>query len=233
MENKDGKIMKEKIRALMKSFGADLCGFAHIDRFDNAPSGFSPKDIFVNCKSIISFCVVLPKGLAQVPSRLIYGHYNHFSTIEADRIVFGAAKQIEEDFHCVAVPIPSDNPYEYWDSENMEGRGLLSMKHIAVAAGLGTIGKSSLFLNKSYGNMLTLGAILTDLDLASDPLAESICLDKCRKCIDNCPVNAIENGKVNQKLCRTNTYGKTKRGFDTVDCNQCRTHCPVFYGNHT
>ncbi|KAA6328570.1 hypothetical protein EZS27_022547 [termite gut metagenome] len=43
---------------------------------------------------------------------------------------------------------------------------------------------------------------------------------------------AIENGRVNQKLCRNNTYGKTKRGFDTVDCNCCRTACPMNYGDN-
>ncbi len=31
--------MKEQIRELILSFGADVCGFANIDRFDNAPSG--------------------------------------------------------------------------------------------------------------------------------------------------------------------------------------------------
>jgi epoxyqueuosine reductase QueG len=137
---------------------------------------------------------------------------------------------MEEDYQCTAVPVPCDSPYEYWDAENMEGRGLISMRHTAVAAGLGAIGKSSLLLNPRYGNMLTLGALLTDLDLPSDPVSENICKDNCRKCMDNCPVGAIENVHVNQKLCRNNTYGKTKRGFDTVDCNRCRTVCPMNYG---
>jgi epoxyqueuosine reductase QueG len=222
--------MKEQIRELIKSLGADVCGFAHIERLDNAPKGFHPTDIFMDCKSVISFGIALPKGLAKVSPRLIYGYYNTFCRPETDRIAFRTAKRLEEDYHCIAVPMPCDSPYEYWDSENMEGRGLLSMKHIAVAAGLGTIGKNALLLNKRYGNMLTLGAILTDLELTSDPLSESICMEKCRKCIAGCPVDAIENGIVNQKLCRTHTYGKTKRGFDTVDCNRCRTVCPMYYG---
>jgi epoxyqueuosine reductase QueG len=114
----------------------------------------------------------------------------------------------------------------------MEGRGLLSMKHTAVAAGLGVIGKSSLLLNKRYGNMLEIGSVLTDLDMPSDPVAENICMVKCRKCIDHCPTGAIANSVVNQKLCRNHTYGKTKRGFDTTDCNTCRTVCPVCYGKN-
>jgi epoxyqueuosine reductase QueG len=223
---------KEDIRNLIKSFGADICGFAHVDRFNDAPEGFHPKDIFSDCKSLILFALALPKGLAKVPPRLIYGHYNNICKDELNRIAFLAVKRLEQNFHCTAIPLPSDTPYEYWGSENMEGRGLLSIKHIAVAAGLGTIGKSSLLLNKTYGNMLTLGAILTDLDLPSDPFAESICLESCRKCIDNCPSKAIDNGIVHQKRCRMNTYGKTKRGFETVDCNKCRTVCPMRFGKN-
>ena len=163
---------------------------------------------------------------------MVYGYFNYFTSPETDRIAFQTAKRIEEDYQCTAVPVPCDSPYEYWDAVNMEGRGLISMKHTAVAAGLGAIGKSALLLNPRYGNMLTLGALLTDLDLLSDPVSPNICKDNCRKCMDNCPVGAIENGRVNQNFCRNNTYGKTKRGFDTVDCNRCRTVCPMNSGDN-
>jgi epoxyqueuosine reductase QueG len=223
--------MKEQIRNLILSLGADVCGFAHIDRFDNAPQGFKPTDIFSDCQSVISFGIALPKGLAQINPRLVYGYFNYFTFPEVDRIAFAASKKIEEEYLCITAPLPCDNPYEFWDSEKMEGRGLLSMKHAAVAAGLGAIGKNTLLLNKHYGNMLSLGVILTNLNLSSDPVSQSICMDKCNKCIDNCPVGAIQDGVVVQKLCRNNTYGKTKRGFDTVDCNKCRTICPMYCGD--
>ena len=219
--------MKTQIRKIVMSFGADLCGFANIDRFENTPVGYNPKDIYANCKSVISYAVALPKGLAKVNPRLIYGHYNSMSCQTAEFIAFQSAKKIESEFNCVVVPIPSDSPYEYWDKDNMEGKGLLSMKHAAVLAGLGSIGKSSLFLTKQFGNMVTLGAMLTDLDLASDELSENLCNDKCHKCMDVCPVTSINNGIVTQKMCRENTYGTTARGFDTVDCNKCRVSCPL------
>ncbi len=219
--------MKEQIRKIVLSTGADLCGFANIERFDNAPVGYHPTDIYPKCKSVISYGIALPKGLTKVDSRLIYGHYNSISCPEVDLIGFRSAKKIEAEFNCVVVPMPCDAPYEYWDKDNMEGRGLLSMKNIAVLAGLGSIGKSSLFLTKQYGNMVTLGAMLTDLEISSDEISKNICIDKCHKCIDVCPVKAINNdGTVNQKRCRENAYGKTARGFDTVDCNKCRVSCP-------
>ncbi|SDN68980.1 epoxyqueuosine reductase [Acetanaerobacterium elongatum] len=223
--------MEQQIKELVLSLGADVCGIAGIGRFESAPEGFHPKDIYPDCKSVVVFGVALPKGLAKVEPRLVYGHYNDICKPQADRIALFAAKAIEERFKTFAVPVPSDNPYEYWDAEKLEGRGLISMKHAACLAGLGTFGKSTLLLNCQYGSLLTLGAVLTALDLASDPMADSICIAGCTRCIDSCPVQALDGkGGVNQAKCRRNTYGKNARGFNTVDCNRCRTVCPMRFG---
>lgn len=221
---------KETIRNRLLSLGADVCGFANISRFSDSPTGFNPIDIYSECKTVISFGVALPRGLSKIPPRLIYEHYNSFCIPEVDRIAFVGSKFIEHHYDCLAIPMPSDSPYEYWDEAHMEGKGLLSMKHIGVTAGLGIIGKSALLLNEKYGNLLTLGAILSNLELESDIIAKNICLEKCEKCIVNCPVGAIDSGTVNQKLCRSYTYGKNKRGFDIINCNNCRTVCPMCSG---
>lgn len=222
--------MKEAIREWILARGADACGFAAVGRFADAPAGFSPCDLFAACKSVIVIGVALPKGLAQVSPRLLYGHFNALSCARTDEISFAAAKEIETRYGCAAVPLPCDGPYEYWDEARRHGRGLLSMKHAAQRAGLGTMGKNTLLLNPVYGNRLTVGAVLTDLALASDELCESQCIPGCTKCVDSCPVRAISGGSVDQSLCRAHTYGKTARGFDTVDCNACRTACPLRYG---
>lgn len=222
--------MKEQIKEMMLGFGADVCGVANIERFSEAPKGVHPRDIFPECKSVIVLGIALPKGLAKIEPRLIYAHFNYNACPDVDRISFRAAKEIERLYGGCAVPLPADGPYEYWDAEKLEGRGLISMKHAAVLAGVGTLGKSTLLLNAAYGNMLVLGAILTDLDLASDPLAESICIEGCSLCIKNCPSQAIGPNGVNQYQCRPHTYGTNARGYDTVNCNKCRTGCPMRFG---
>lgn len=222
--------MKNQIKELILSLGADVCGAANVDRFSEAPTGFHPKDIFHNCLSVIVFGIALPKGLLKVEPRLIYGHFNYGVCPEVDWIALKAAKEIERRYGLYAVPLPSDGPYEYWDAEKMEGRGLISMKHAAVLAGLGNLGKNTLLLNEKYGNLLTLGAILTELGLESDPLAESICIETCDLCIKNCPSEALDGQRANQKICRLNTYGTNARGFNTVNCNKCRVVCPMRFG---
>lgn len=223
--------MENDVKQIIQSCGADVCGIAGIDRFSGAPAGFSPADIFEDCKSVIVFGIALPKGLTKVAPRLVYGYYNAFICTEADRVAFQGAKALEHKYHVNAVPLPSDSPYEYWEQETLTGKGLISMKHAAVLGGLGALGKNSMLLNPEYGNLLTVGAILTDLALKSDQPCENICISGCQKCTDACPVQAIGHGTVNQSLCRQNTYGKTDRGFDTVDCNTCRMVCPMRYGH--
>lgn len=223
--------MKNKIKEIIFDLGADVCGIANIEGFVNAPKEFHPKDIFSDCKSVIVFGIAIPKGLAKISPGVIYSHFNNIPCSELDIISFRAAIKIEEIYGGCAVPLPSDGPYEYWDAEKLEGRGLISMKHAAVLAGLGTLGKSTLLLNPKYGNMLTIGALLTELELSSDPPAEKICIDRCKLCIDNCPTQALDGKSANQKKCRTNTYGTNARGFDTVKCNMCRTICPMKFGN--
>ena len=183
--------MKEKVRQIVLSSGADVCGIAGVERFEKVPEGFRPVDIWAALRS---------------------------------------AKEIEK-LGALAVPLPGDGPYEYWDAQTKTGKGLVSVKEIAVACGLGQLGKNTILLNPQYGSMLNMSVILTDLELESDPYAESICILGCHKCVENCPAHAIgENGSVNQLACREMTYHKTARGFDTVDCNQCRTICPMRFG---
>ena len=218
--------MEDGIKKIAYDNGADVCGIGSIERFDDFPKGFSPKDIWFQCKSVISLGIALPKGLLNVNSNLIYGYYNEMICTKLDEMLLKTAKEIEEQYDCHAVPMPSNIPYEYWDAENMTGKGLLSMKHVAVACGLGELGKSTLLLNKQFGNRLVVGAILTNLRLESDPVVSGLCLTTCSNCIDNCPVKAISDGHVNQKLCRQNTYSTNEKGFATTECNMCRALCP-------
>lgn len=222
--------MKQKIKELVLRLGMDVCGVANIDRFDDAPAGFHPRDIFPDCKSVIVFGLALSKGLTTISPRLVYKHYNYGVCPLIDAAALKAAKEIERIGGGYAVPLPSDEPYEYWDTERLEGRGLISMKHAAVLAGLGTLGKNTLLLNETYGNLLILGALLTDLDLPSDPLAESICIDGCSLCLKSCPVQALDGLHADQKKCRQHTSQTTAKGYSTLECNVCRTICPVRFG---
>jgi epoxyqueuosine reductase QueG len=221
---------KEKIRNMVLSFGADVCGFTSIDHLTNIPKGFRPTDIYHDCQSILVLGLALPKGLSKVPPQLIYNYFNGYIVTMVDDLLLRVAKEIEHEFGGFTVPIPCDMSGS-WDENTLTAHGILSMKHLAVAAGIGFMGKNTLLCNERFGNMMTVGAILLSHNLPSDEPCVNHCPPKCHICIDNCPTHAIrEDGTVNQTLCRPAAYGTTFRGYGTVECNRCRMLCPLRFG---
>ena len=130
----------------------------------------------------------------------------------------------------VAVPVPSV-PYDYWDEQELTGKGILSMRHAGYLAGLGVMGRNSLLYHYEYGNLIKLGALLVNTEIEPDPVQTfTFCSDSCNLCVDSCPVNAISNSSVNQKKCRPNSEKKNKRGVEITVCHTCRSVCPYRAG---
>ena len=217
--------VKELIRSTVISCGAQGCGFAAMDRFESALPGHKPTDAYPDCKTVIAFFIALPAGLSKVEPQFIYNRFNALNADRADLTALRAAVEIEQKFGCFVVPVPTDGPVNEYDDEQLRARGILSMRHAAQAAGLGRIGKNNLFANKDYGTLVTIGAMMTDLELESDPMAEPLCLESCHKCIDNCPTKAIQPDQTVQLRCRPYTYGTGIRGYSIVNCNKCRVAC--------
>ena len=105
--------------------------------------------------------------------------------------------------------------------------GILSLKHAAVLAGLGKMGKNTLLVNERFGNMLWLGAVLVSAELEPDPLAGyEGCHQKCTICLDVCPQHALDGVTIDQKRCRTRSISSTDGGGWVLACNLCRKACP-------
>jgi epoxyqueuosine reductase QueG len=132
-----------------------------------------------------------------------------------------------------AVPVPADEPYSHWEADRQYGRGDLSHKHAAQAAGLGRLGRNSLLITPQYGNRVHLVSVVTDVVLPFNPvLAWEPCLRGCRLCNKACPVGAIgENQDINQALCRPNVMERLPRGTVIESCRICRKVCPAGMGN--
>jgi len=213
------------IKSLAIKVGADLCGIAPIERFREAPEGFKPTDIYPSTQSVFVFAKRVPQAALLSRSPVPYKFVSDVILDEVLRITCDLSLRLQ-DLGVTAVPIPSE-PYEYWDAEKKEGKGILSLKHAGHLAGLGIMGKNTLLTNKKLGNRITLGALLLNVSLKGDPIAKyQICKEDCNACITRCPANALDGKSVVQKLCREKSQLTTPKGYSLYVCNACRTVCP-------
>jgi len=223
-------ISSRTIKKRAIQYGADICGVAPVARFVDAPKGFHPCDIYPDCRSVVVFASHFPLSTLQAKTNAPYTLVRNRMVDKLDWISFHVSGELETE-GVVSVPIPSAEPYEYWDAGRNHGRGILSLKHAGVLAGLGVLGKNTLLINERFGNMIWLGAILVSIDLEPDPIASyEGCISGCTVCIDSCPQHALDGITIDQKLCRERSISYTDGGGWVLSCNICRKICPYHKG---
>ena len=229
-----GTLDSRKIKQAALNLGADLCGIALIDRFAEAPEGFHPTDIDSYCESVIVFARRLPASALFALHPIPYSHARDLILREVDRIGIELCFYLEEE-GVRAVPIPAEDPLENDGTHPAGERGVLSLAHAAYLAGLGVIGRNALVINRKFGNMIELGAILVDLELDADPPATYVCCPPhCNLCLEVCPAGALDGQGINPRLCRAHSQPPTdaapNHAQSLIRCNQCRQACPVCLG---
>jgi len=116
--------------------------------------------------------------------------------------------------------------------------GPLLERPLAVAAGMGWRGKSTMLLAPGFGPWLLLGAIATSLQIAPDPPLRKTC-GRCTRCLVACPTGALspEGHVLDARLCISyhtiENRGpiprelRPKFGNRVFGCDECLDACPV------
>ncbi len=211
------------------NLGAILCGIAPVDRFQEAPQGFHPRDTLSDCQSVIVVAGRFLTSTLNAGSTIPYTTVRNDLTRTMDHMTVQLAGWIEEQ-GAQALPTGAIGPTE-WDAETQKHRGIISLKHAAALAGLGKIGKNTLLVNDRYGNMIWLGAVVTSAVLEPDPLASyEVCPPGCSLCLKSCPIQALDGVSMDQLRCWNHAFGEKDGGEWRIKCFTCRKVCPQHLG---
>jgi epoxyqueuosine reductase len=219
------KTTSEDIRSRAREWGADLCGIAAADRFTAAPESYRPADVLPGCRSVVIVARRFLRSTLSAESTIPYTVIRNYLSGEMDGLSIKLSYYLES-LGAKAVPTGAIGPTR-WNKETRKSMGLISLKHAAVQAGMGKIGKNTLLINDRFGNMVWLGGVLTTLDLKPDPLVEyEVCPAECRVCLEVCPVQALDGVSIDQRKCWDYAFGADDEGEWRIKCFKCRDICP-------
>lgn len=178
---------KEQIRNFALNLGADDAGFVAAADYKSprspALSSLMP--------GVLSLVVLAFRELStcESPSPQI-AMAGRMDVMEFSRSVNYRLAGFLERGGVKAMTIPASYPMEM-SAATKGSLGEVSLRHAAVAAGLGTFGRHNIVINPRLGSRVIFSAILTNFDLPSDaPLTDDLCLH-CEACVRACPAEAL------------------------------------------
>jgi epoxyqueuosine reductase QueG len=206
---------RAEIIASLKQNGADLVGFAGIERFSDGRIA----EIFPATKTVIGIAFRVLRGSHRgIEEGTTYYQYTTTGVETLEETVMPMALlracAVLEDHGFSALPQRrhqtimaeqnSTNPeVDYTEIY----RGLASEKQLdfeqtAVLCGLGELGLPGTLLTDEFGPLQRTCFILTDAEFEETPLVVPHLCDGCGKCIAACPGNAISpSGEIDRWQC--------------------------------
>jgi len=191
---------KDEIRKYGLELGADAVGFGAAGDY-KSPRTPALESILPGVKSLVVLGYREVDGSLDSPVVRI-SMMERLGVMDlAQRNNYRMARWLEDRFRVKAAAVSPSYPLNMGPPYF----GLVadvSLRHAAVAAGLGVFGRHNLVIHPKFGSRIVFSAVLTDLPLPSDPpVTEDFCND-CGLCVEICPAKALETeGKTEDMKC--------------------------------
>ena len=208
-----------QIKEMILAEGIDLVGIADARNLILAKPPRSATALMPSAKSIIVMAVAHSLGAVYAPYIKIWTRNKMQTSRLLDQVAEKIGRYLERNGF-LSMPISADKPVEIYKLDPQTGKklihtrtlGHLSLKHAAVSAGLGEMGRSNLLLTPQFGPHQRLGAIITEAPLEPDKVLDVKLCEACKACEKACPVGALKDGKYDCDKC----YSYWSKGFKQV-----------------
>lgn len=212
--------MEQKIKQIAKEEFISDIGFS-----------YEKDSPFVGLNHAISIVVKLSDSIVnEIDTAPTKTYFHHYRTVNAyiDRVEEKMVLCLMQNgFNAAAVAA----------SQSVEGyAGRFSHKRCAVAAGLGSIGKSALFISEKFGPRVRLGTVFTNAPLPAEEHAYKDLCGSCQICRDACSALAIRGVNYCPGMERSEIFDAhacseyMKKQFQSIGrgavCGVCMRVCP-------
>lgn len=200
------------IRELVLEAGADDVGVISMERSELDDQRDDILSAFPHAKTMISFVAKMNREPIRTPARSLANIEFHHTGDRVAEIAHHIVSELEGRGiralnAAMGFPMEMDKfPAKAW---------VVSLKPVAVAAGLGHMGIHRNVIHPKFGNFILLGAVMIDarVNMEDRPIDYNPCLE-CKLCVSACPVGAIgADGQFNFSSCATHNYREFMGGF--------------------
>ena len=226
--------MRDSIIQSCLSWGADLVGFAPIDRF---PADSAVHKLLPEAKTVIGLGFRVLRGAYRgIEEGSTYYQYTTMGVENMEETVMPMVQvrlsMMLEEKGYLALPQrrhqqimaekDSTNPEVAFDAifRNKPMELQMDFSEAAVLCGLGELGLHGALLTDEFGPFVRVCFVLTDLELEGTPVKTPHLCDGCGECVKSCPGKAIaEDGTVDPWQCSVyyNGANGTKNPFMPPD----------------
>lgn len=183
----------------------------------------------------VSIVVRLSQAIvAEISDAPTHTYFNHYRTVNAfiDSLLLQAGLFLQKrGYKYITVAASQSINKDGW---NYQGR--YSHKKAACLAGLGTVGKNSLFMHSEFGSLVRLGTLFTDCPLEKEEREIINFCNGCDICVKACPSHAIKGGMWKAGIDRADIFEPSlcseymKNEFQKIGrgavCGICMRVCP-------
>ncbi|MGH7818854.1 MAG: hypothetical protein ACREQ9_03700 [Candidatus Binatia bacterium] len=193
------ELVKEKARRL----GADLVNVVDCAALEAHPPDPEwpqvPSRVSRRMKSCIVTAIRMPWGMFLTDNQTCLSMAAQLLLRKTEEVSLALSYWLEEQgCHAFQVATEETDP-----ALKRGSYGWLSLRHLGVEAGMGTLGLEVNILTPEFGPRVYQGAVLTDAELEPDArITDQLCIgESCGRCLYSCPTNAVLHWGLDKRLC--------------------------------